>query len=169
VATRPRAFSSTVPPTGHSICHDRHPGNKTLSSSLLATVPVGKGGDSSNASNNLMGKVLLVEDELLVREVAAEDLGEAGFEVTTASDGDEALAILRDGASFDLLFTDIRMPGATDGWALAREARQLIPGLKVIYATGFGDAGDGLSEGECYVRKPYNLKDLQKAFETLGL
>jgi len=115
-----------------------------------------------------MGKVLLVEDELLVREVAAEDLGEAGFEVTAASDGDEALAILRQGADFDLLFTDIRMPGSTDGWDLAREARQMIPGLRVIYATGFGDAGEGLAEGECYVRKPYNLKDLRQALSTLG-
>jgi len=41
-----------------------------------------------------MGRVLLVEDELLVREVALEDLGEAGFDVTAASDGDEALAII---------------------------------------------------------------------------
>ena len=116
-----------------------------------------------------MGRVLLVEDELLVREVAAEDLGEAGFDVTAASDGDEALAILREDADFDLLFTDIRMPGSTDGWELAREAKQMIPGLRVIYATGFGDAGDGLAEGECYVRKPYNLKDLRQALGRSGL
>jgi CheY-like chemotaxis protein len=115
-----------------------------------------------------MGRVLLVEDELLVREVAAEDLGEAGFDVTPVSDGDEALAILRDGSEFDLLFTDIRMPGSADGWELARQAKQLIPGLKVIYATGLGDAGDGLDEGECYVRKPYNLKDLRQALHSLG-
>jgi CheY-like chemotaxis protein len=109
-----------------------------------------------------------VEDELLVREVAAEDMAEAGFEVTAASDGDEALAILRQATDFDLLFTDIRMPGTTDGWDLARKAKQLIPGLRVIYATGLGDAGDGLAEGECYVRKPYNLKDLRQALSTLG-
>lgn len=115
-----------------------------------------------------MGRVLLVEDELLVREVAAEDLGEAGFDVTPASDGDEALAILRDNSQFDLLFTDIRMPGSTDGWELAREAKQLIPDLKVIYATGLGDAGEGLGDGECYVRKPYNLKDLRQALDRLG-
>jgi len=109
-----------------------------------------------------------VEDELLVREMALEDLGEVGFEVTPASDGDEALAILRENAGFDLLFTDIRMPGSTDGWELARQAKQLIPGLKVIYATGLGDAGDSLEPGECYVRKPYNLKDLRQALTALG-
>src|SRR3990170_1947803 len=113
-------------------------------------------------------KALLVEDEVLVREMAAEDLGEIGFAVTAASDGDEALAILREGAGFDLLFTDIRMPGSVDGWELAREAKKLIPGLRVIYATGLGDAGDGLDDGECYVRKPYNLKDLRQALGKLG-
>ena len=115
-----------------------------------------------------LAKVLLVEDELLVREVAAEDLGEAGFEVVPASDGDEALSILRETADFDLLFTDIRMPGTTDGWGLAREAKRMIPGLRVIYATGFGDAGDDLATDERYVRKPYNLKDLRQALVSLG-
>jgi CheY-like chemotaxis protein len=113
-------------------------------------------------------KALLVEDELLVREVAAEDLAEAGFEVTAASNGDEALAILLEDDGFDLLFTDIRMPGSADGWELARQAKKLIPGLRVIYATGLGEAGDELDEGECYVRKPYNLKDLRKALGYLG-
>jgi CheY-like chemotaxis protein len=115
-----------------------------------------------------LGRVLLVEDEVLVRELASEDLAEAGFDVTQASDGDEALARLRDGLSFDLLFTDIRMPGETDGWALARQARELIPDLRVIYATGLGDASDGLIAGERYVRKPYNLNDLRKALGDLG-
>ena len=115
-----------------------------------------------------MSRVLLVEDELLVREVAAEDLAEIGFDVTAATDSDEAIGLLRDGEAFDLLFTDIRMPGQYDGFELAREAKQIIPGLKVIYATGFGDAGDDLSDDECYVRKPYNLKDLKQAVGTLG-
>jgi CheY-like chemotaxis protein len=112
--------------------------------------------------------VLLVEDELLVRELASEDLADAGFEVTQASDGDEALGHLREGRQFDLLFTDIRMPGETDGWELAREARRLIPGLRVIYATGLGEASDGLAAEERYVRKPYSLNDLRKVLGELG-
>ena len=115
-----------------------------------------------------MPKALLVEDELLVREVAAEDLGDAGFDVVAASDGDEALGILREKTDFDLLFTDIRMPGNIDGWDLAREAKQMIPELRVIYATGFGDAGDDLATDERYVCNPYNLKDLQEALSSLG-
>src|SRR6187549_3788408 len=115
-----------------------------------------------------MSAVLLVEDELLVRELASEDLGDAGFEVTAASDGDEALGYLREGRRFDLLFTDIRFPGAIDGWQLAREARELLPQIRVIYATGLGDGGSDLGEGERYVRKPYSLSDLRQALDQLG-
>lgn len=115
-----------------------------------------------------MSAVLLVEDELLVRELAAEDLSDAGFEVTAASDGDEALGYLREGRRYDLLFTDIRMPGSTDGWGLAQVARELLPEIRVIYATGLGDAANGLEEGERYVRKPYSLSDLRKALDQLG-
>ena len=115
-----------------------------------------------------MNSVLLVEDELLVRELASEDLGDAGFEVTAASNGDDALAILREGRRFDLLFTDIRMPGATDGWQLAREAKELLPEIRVIYATGLGDAASGLADDERYVRKPYNLNELRKVLTDLG-
>lgn len=114
------------------------------------------------------GNILLVEDELLVRELAFEDLGDAGFAVTPASNGDEALGYLREGRRFDLLFTDIRMPGVIDGWELAHEAKLLIPGLKVIYATGLGEGPDDLTEGERYVRKPYNMKDLLAALDDLG-
>jgi CheY-like chemotaxis protein len=115
-----------------------------------------------------MNTVLLVEDELLVRELASEDLAEAGFEVTCASSGDEALAHLNEGRCFELLFTDIRMPGEVDGWQLAEEAKALCPEIKVIYATGLGEAADRLAEHERYVRKPYNLADLRKVLGDLG-
>lgn len=114
------------------------------------------------------GSVLLVEDELLVREVTHEDLDEAGFSVTTASDADEAIALLRDGRQFDLLFTDIRMPGQTDGWEVARQAKELLPGVKVIYATGLGEGPDDLTASECYVCKPYTFADVLQAVDRLG-
>ncbi|HEU4650249.1 MAG TPA: response regulator [Croceibacterium sp.] len=115
-----------------------------------------------------MNSVLLVEDELLVRELALEDLGDAGFAVTPAGTGDEALGYLREGRRFDLLFTDIRMPGTIDGWQLAHEARQILPEIRVIYATGLGDAAHGLGEDERYVRKPYSLGELRQALIQLG-
>ncbi|MEO6388590.1 MAG: response regulator [Croceibacterium sp.] len=115
-----------------------------------------------------MYTVLLVEDEVLVRELASEDLADAGFAVTAANDADEAMEHLNRGAQFDLLFTDIRMPGAFDGWQLAANAKAMIPGIKVIYATGLDGAADNLASDERYVRKPYSLRDLGKALGDLG-
>jgi CheY-like chemotaxis protein len=107
-----------------------------------------------------MAKILLVEDEMLVRELALEDLTDAGHEVTAAGTGDEALAILKRDPCYDVLFTDIRMPGATDGWQLASEARQLIPNIRVVYATGLNDEAGQLGPGERMLTKPYRRDDL---------
>jgi len=110
-----------------------------------------------------MAKILLVEDEMLVRELALEDLTEAGHEVTAAGTGDEGLAILRQGNGFDVLFTDIRLPGVVDGWQLATEATRLIPALKVIYATGLNDDTGRVGPGERLLAKPYRKDDLLNA------
>lgn len=125
--------------------------------------------EQGHAARRPMRTVLLVEDELLVRELASEDLADAGFEVTSASDGEEAFTYLAEGSRFDLLFTDIRMPGSIDGWELGARAARLIPGIKIIYATGVNEAADGLAEHERYVRKPYSLNDLRAALAELGL
>ena len=115
-----------------------------------------------------MARILLVEDEMLVRELAFEDLTDAGFDVATAGDGDEAMAILREDQSFDLLFTDIKMPSSIDGRELAAEAKRLISGLKVIYATGLADVGPAGDDERC-LQKPYRREALFKLVEELGL
>ena len=110
-----------------------------------------------------MAKILLVEDEMLVRELAFEDLTDAGHDVIAAGSGDEALAILRRDQAFDVLFTDIRMPGELDGWQLAEEARQLIPSLKIVYATGLNDDGGRKQPDDRMLAKPYRKGDLLNA------
>lgn len=107
-----------------------------------------------------MARILLVEDEMLVRELAYEDLSDAGHDVTAAGSGDEALTILRQDPDFDVLFTDIRMPGEIDGWGLAEEARQIIPELKIVYATGLNDDTARMGPGERMLSKPYRKDDL---------
>jgi CheY-like chemotaxis protein len=116
-----------------------------------------------------MARILVVEDELLVRELTAEDLEAAGHEVVCAASGDEALERLRSDTGFELLFTDIRMPGSTDGWELARQARKMIPGLAVIYATGYGDAPRDLAANELCLSKPYLFEMVLAAMAKLGL
>ena len=112
-----------------------------------------------------MARVLLVEDEMLVRELAFEDLTDAGFEVTATGTGDEALAILRQDAGFDVLLTDIRMPGSIDGWGLATEGKRLIPRLRVIYATGLQEDARRIGPGDRLLAKPYRKSDLLNALD----
>ncbi len=101
--------------------------------------------------------VLIADDETLVRMIAVEEFEDAGYAVIEAADGAEAVEALRSNQPIDLLFTDIRMPGAIDGWEVARIARELRPGIGVIYATGFSAEDLQIVEGGRYFRKPYRL------------
>ncbi|MBO9498076.1 MAG: response regulator [Novosphingobium sp.] len=115
-----------------------------------------------------MSTALLIEDEFLIRELAEAYLSDAGFEVTTTRDGREALDVLDGGTQFDLLFTDIRMPGGIDGREVAEEAKKRIPGLRIVYATGYSDAADELSAREACIEKPYTMSTLRRVLGDLG-
>ncbi|HYE01123.1 MAG TPA: ATP-binding protein [Alphaproteobacteria bacterium] len=108
--------------------------------------------------------ILLVEDNQQVAELAATLLGECGHTVLHAADAAEALSKLEAGARFDLVFSDIVMPGELDGLDLAREIRRRHPDLPVVLATGYNEsAGDPEAEGFPLLRKPYRSEDLQAA------
>jgi CheY-like chemotaxis protein len=114
-----------------------------------------------------MTRILLVEDELLVRLLAYDELSDAGHDVIEASTGDDAAAIIAQDRAFDLVFTDIRMPGAIDGWDLGAEARRLIPGVKVLYCTGYSATHRPLGEGEGFLTKPYRLSEMIELVDAL--
>jgi PAS domain S-box-containing protein len=80
--------------------------------------------------------ILLVEDEERVRTFSAEALRDLGYRVIEAADGAEALSLIDRGASIDLLFTDVIMPGMT-GRELADHAAERIDGLRVLYTSGY--------------------------------
>ena len=80
--------------------------------------------------------ILVVEDEPLIRAAIVANLEEAGFFVHEAAEGSEAIEIIDAGQRLDALLTDIRMPGAVDGWAVAEHARRRRQDIPVIYATG---------------------------------
>ena len=84
------------------------------------------------------GRVLLVEDEDMVRAVATRALVRAGYTVTSASDGDEGLEIVTRGEEFDLVVSDVVMP-AMDGPTMAREIRKLRPDLPVLFMSGYAE------------------------------
>jgi two-component system, response regulator PdtaR len=80
-------------------------------------------------------RVLLVEDEFLISEWVAESLAEQGFTVHAVVNAADALRYLG-AAPVDVLFTDVNLPGGVDGTALARRAREILPDLPVVYASG---------------------------------
>jgi PAS domain S-box-containing protein len=81
--------------------------------------------------------VLVVEDNVDVREMITDVLSHLGYAVLVASTGPEALAILRQDASVQLLLSDVVLPGGVSGLELARAARELSPELKVLLTSGY--------------------------------
>lgn len=111
-------------------------------------------------------KILLVDDEMLVRSGTAMMLDELGHDVTEASSGRQALGILVDHGAFDLVITDFRMPDM-DGMQLIDEARKIVLGMKAILMTGY-DADDPRFAGldAASLSKPFGLSELEAAMRA---
>lgn len=107
-------------------------------------------------------KVLLVEDDPLIRELVVEALREEGHFVVHTSDGEEALAWCRRRVA-EVLVTDIRLPGAIDGWEIAERCREHDPDLPVIYTTGYSPGSPRPVSGSVFLTKPYHPADIVKA------
>ncbi|HEX2554659.1 MAG TPA: ATP-binding protein [Microvirga sp.] len=109
-------------------------------------------------------RVLLVEDDPQVLQSVSSQLLDLGYRVTAVADGLDALNLLRQDQPFDLLFTDLVMPKGMSGVDLARHARDLRPGIKVLLTSGYAEetfARHGRpDEGMQMLRKPYRRQDL---------
>jgi CheY-like chemotaxis protein len=113
--------------------------------------------------------ILVVDDDGQVLEGTREIVSALGYEVIAARSGAEALSIIRNDATIDLLFTDISMPGM-DGWELARRSKQLRPELKVLYTTGFSFAPVPETATLGYgplLPKPWRPAQLHRLLQTL--
>jgi CheY-like chemotaxis protein len=113
--------------------------------------------------------VLIVEDEPLVRMLAIEEFEEIGFKVYAANDATSALEMLEQIEPLELLFTDIQMPGSSNGWQLGRRARELRPSIAIIYATGYGGDQAEPVDHSAIVRKPYLFSDIKAALQQVGI
>jgi CheY-like chemotaxis protein len=111
--------------------------------------------------------VLIVEDDVLLRLVTAEDLRAAGYGVIEASNADEAMTILDSGVPIDLVLTDIRMPGSMDGLALAAFIRQRWPELKILVASGERPGQAALAAADAFLPKPYDSAGILARLRTL--
>ena len=90
-----------------------------------------------SAIGDAAGRVLIVEDEALVRLSARAEIEAAGFKVYEANNADEAIRILEANSDIELVFTDVDMPGSMDGVKLAHYVRTRWPPVKIIVTSGY--------------------------------
>ncbi len=108
--------------------------------------------------------LLVVEDDPMVQAQVVAQLEMLGYAVTSADNGVDALALLNEDIAFDLLFTDIVMPGGLNGHELVAEALALRPGLPILLTSGFADRAERPPSTDLHrfsmLSKPYHREEL---------
>ena len=117
------------------------------------------------------GTILLVEDDVAMRDIATTQLRALGYDVLVADSPAHALELLGSPLHVDLLLTDIVMPGGIDGRQLADRARKLRPNLNVLFSSGFTEAAVSASIhrdfGTAILTKPYRKDELARRLQGL--
>ncbi len=108
--------------------------------------------------------IFVVEDDTLVRNFVTAQLDSLGYKTVAAADSRAALQLIEAGQAFDLLFTDVVIPGGMSGRELADEVAKLRPGVKVLYTSGYTDNAivhhGKLDDGVMLLTKPYRRNQL---------
>jgi CheY-like chemotaxis protein len=132
------------------------PAHRQIAAAAPAAAPLSGGSE----------KILVVEDDTLVRNFVAAQLQSLGYKTAAAADAREAIVMIDKGETFDLLFTDVIMPGGMTGRQLADETVKRRPGIKVLYTSGYTDSAivhhGRLDKGVLLLTKPYRKSQLAK-------
>ena len=123
-------------------------------------------GDHSPVHGAPLGRVLIVEDDTFVAELAADMLSELGFQSTVAHSAKEALERMSGGDKPKLVFSDVVMPGGITGIELAQKLRERFPELPIQLTTGYSEQVTA-SHGFPVLQKPYQLDALAGALGDL--
>jgi PAS domain S-box-containing protein len=152
--------------SGGDIALDTSPDHGTTVTAYLPALAGDAPADADASPDTTVETVLLVDDEPDVMDAAAELLRSIGYAVITASNGPDALELLRRRNDIDILFTDVVMPQGMSGIELARLSLDIAPGVKVVLASGYPlpalktDFDD--LEQFAFINKPYRLADLAR-------
>jgi len=130
-------------------------------------VPAEPGTSASTGRQNVQGTVLVVEDSRDVADVTSALLEQLGYRVVRAENAAEALRHLQQGIEFNLLFSDIVMPGPMDGLGLAQACREQYPDLPILLTSGFSDAAQAADGHFDILRKPFELSVLERAIDQV--
>ena len=124
--------------------------------------------DQGRASSAARPRILLIEDDVLIRSVIAEELRELGVTVIEAGTTAEANAYFECGNSPDLIFSDVRMPGPVNGIDFANHIRRRYPALPIILTSGFSGVDD-IGHAVPFLKKPYQIAEaIALMFDHLG-
>jgi PAS domain S-box-containing protein len=132
--------------------------------------PVAEDSKSDRAADAMhrgTGSILVVEDDADVRDVSIAMLEELGYRTLVARNGQEALEALRSADPIDLLFTDLVMPGGMSGIALARQARTIRPGVRVLLTTGYSGMDAPTTDEIPVISKPFRAAELSKTIARM--
>lgn len=112
--------------------------------------------------------ILVVDDELLIRDLLYDFFNDQGWEIAVADNGKKALDLLRD-RKFDVVLTDLRMP-SMDGLALTSQVQQDFPDIPVVIMTGYPSVESAVAALRTkvadYITKPFNVNDLFKRVQS---
>ena len=111
-------------------------------------------------------RILIADDDPLVRMIMVTALQDAGFEVLEASDGAEACQLAENPDNVALIITDLNMPNA-DGIAVANWARRHHPNMPVLFVSGRPDLLKALPQPYRYLSKPFSVEQLAKTVDQL--
>jgi CheY-like chemotaxis protein len=125
----------------------------------------------SSATHTGGPSVLIAEDELLIRFALSDCLADRGFRVLEAGNASEAIDLLEAEPEIDLVFTDIRMPGAMNGIDLANWVHAHRPGLAVVLTSGDARKAElaaKIKPEEPFIPKPYDLESVADRIADLA-
>lgn len=155
--------------SGGSVTIESHLGQGTVVTLLLPRAQ--KGAASLSAAPSIpevvdgAGNVLVVEDDDRVAAVVCDMIDDLGYRATRVANASEALEALQAGA-FDLVFSDVVMPGEMNGIQLAAEIRNRLPNLPIVLTTGYSDPDENTGEPYRVLQKPYGVSALSDAFRA---
>ena len=155
--------------SGGSVTIDSTPGRGTLVTLYLPRSPESRPAahDDEAAPNKAAGKVLLVEDNADVAAVGQSMLEEIGYTVRPAADARQAL-VMFEAEDFDLVVSDIVMPGGMNGIELAEELRHRRPGLPIVLVSGYAASASAVPEQFPVLRKPFRLEQLAQTIARIS-
>jgi CheY-like chemotaxis protein len=112
--------------------------------------------------------ILVVDDEEKIRNLIGDQLEAVGYEVILAASGDDAFEILQETLRIDLIVTDVKMPGAINGFDLVQKALASRPHLRTIIISGYtGESTQRTGQADRFIQKPFTLWSLENEVRIL--